>query len=256
MSLKKLILFNFICFALLFSVSCDKTTTEDFISEKLSDYLPTIEGKYITYRVDSTVFTNFGTVIETHKYQVKHEVDTQITDNLGRPSYRIFRYIRDSAGVQPWSPNGTYFITPLADQIEVIEENFRIIKLHLPLRLNYNWKGNKYLATEPYAPKFEFSNDFDMQEWDYVYDQFESSTNIGSQTVNDVWTVFHMDDSFNAPVTDPGVTGSKTLSIEKYAKSIGLVQRDYVLWEYQPPRNGNPGYYVGFGNRMWMIDHN
>ena len=152
--------------------------------------------------------------------------------------------------------NGTYFITPLADQAEVIEDNLRFIKIHQPFRLNNNWKGNKYLSTEPYDPRFPFSNDDFMNDWDYSYDQFDATLSIDGQNLEDVYTVFHIDEALNAPVTDPNSIGLRTLSLEKYAKGIGLVYRDYVLWEYQPPANGISGFYTGFGIKMWIIDHN
>jgi hypothetical protein len=79
-----------------------KKETEEFKTEAIADYMPLAVGKYITYRLDSTVFTNFGRNEEIHKYRVKHVVDAQITDNLGRPSYRILRYLSDSLGHQPW----------------------------------------------------------------------------------------------------------------------------------------------------------
>ena len=44
--------------------SCSNKT-EPFVSEPLSDYIPLQTGKYITYRLDSLVFTNFGTVTNT-----------------------------------------------------------------------------------------------------------------------------------------------------------------------------------------------
>jgi len=91
--------------------SCNKK--EDYVTDSLSEYIPLSPGKYITYRLDSMVFTGFGRITEIHKYQVKHVIDKQITDNLGRPSYRVYVYIRDSAGLQPWLPAGnTYYITP------------------------------------------------------------------------------------------------------------------------------------------------
>src|SRR5258708_32183259 len=75
--------------------SCGKKT-EEYQSEPLSNYYPLSVGKYITYRLDSTVFTNFGHNTVVRKYQVKHVIESSTTDNLGRPSYRIYRYIRDS----------------------------------------------------------------------------------------------------------------------------------------------------------------
>lgn len=74
--------------------SCNEK--EEFVTEQLNEYIPLQVGKYITYRIDSLVFTNFGRTIETRRYQVKEQVDAQITDNLGRPSFRIYRYLRDS----------------------------------------------------------------------------------------------------------------------------------------------------------------
>jgi len=242
--------------AFIFSFISCKKETEEFKTEPIADYVPTTVGKYITYRIDSTVFTNFGTVTEIHRYQVKHVVDAQVTDNLGRPSYRIIRYLRDSLGTQPWVENGTYFITDLADQAEVIEDNLRYIKLHLPLKVNTDWKGNKYLSDDPYASLFSFNNDDDMNDWDYNIDSFDPSITIAGKTVNDVYSVSHIDDAFNAPVTDTRQGGWKTLSREQYAKNIGLVTRDLILWEFQPARSAQPAYYTGFGIKMWMIDHN
>ncbi len=124
--------------------SC-KTEKEEFTTDNISDYIVLTPGKYITYRLDSLVFTNFGRTTETHRYQVKDQVDALITDNLGRPSYRIYRYLRDSLGTTAWQPTGTYFITPLADQIEVIEDNLRVIKLHMPIKDGFSWGGNKFM---------------------------------------------------------------------------------------------------------------
>jgi len=255
MRAKQLILFLLPVLFLFILGSCKKKT-ENFETEALTDYIPVVVGKYVTYRIDSTVFTNRGRNIEIHYYQVRHVIEAAIEDNLGRPSYRVQRYLRDTAGTQPWVPGGTYFITPLFDQVEVIEDNLRFIKLHEPFRINYNWKGNKYLSAEPYYPQLQFSNDDNMNDWDFTYDQFDESTNINGQSLNNVYTVFQIDESLNAPVTDLNSFGSRSLSVEKYAKDIGLVYRDYILWEYQPPANGVSGFYAGFGIKMWMIDHN
>ncbi|MBL7745361.1 MAG: hypothetical protein JNN00_17945 [Chitinophagaceae bacterium] len=233
--------------------SCSKK--EEFVSEPISDYIPLQTGKYITYRLDSLVFTNFGSNTEIHRYQVKHEVDQQITDNLGRPSWRVFTYIRDSAGTQPWVPNGSYFITPTAQQTELIEDNLRVIKMHLPIREGFQWHGNSYMPDEPYGASYDFSNDIDIENWDFTYDVFESEWTYRNQTYGDVVTVEQQDESENAPVTNVGNYGYKNRSVEKYSKSIGLVYRQYELWEYQPNPSGTP-YTTGFGITLWMIDHN
>jgi hypothetical protein len=236
--------------------SCSNKT-EPFISEQLSEYIILEPGKYITYRLDSLVFTSFGVNVETHRYQLKHVVDQQITDNLGRPSWRINMFISDSTGTDAWNAYGTYMITPLNDQVEVIDDNLRIIKLHMPMREGFEWPGNSYLPFNPYSA-YDFSNDDDMTspDWNFSYESFEPSSFYRDQTYTDVWTVEQFDDANNIPLADPGNYGFKTEAMEKYAKGIGLVYRKYVFWEYQPNPSGVSPYNTGFGITMWMVDHN
>jgi hypothetical protein len=230
---------------------------EQFESEEISDYTNLTVGKYITYRIDSTVFPNFGRSTEVHKYQQKHVVDALVTDNLGRPSYRIYRYIRDSAGTTPWLSNGTYYITPVNDQLEVVEDNLRSIRLHIPMREGFTWKGNRFLSADPYGTLYNFSNDDNMNEWDFFYDNFETAFSYRNQVYTDVWTLECAEENYNVPITDPGAYAARTRSLDRYSKNIGLVYREYDMWEYQP-NPGQPGgpYKTGFGITMWMIDHN
>jgi hypothetical protein len=234
--------------------SCSEKT-EELETESLSDYLPLQPGKYITYRLDSLVLTDFGKSVETHSYQVKHVVDTEMKDNLGRTSYRVYRYIRNADGSGEWSNNGAYFITPLQTEIEVVEDNLRFIKLHAPVREGNNWKGNSYLHVDPY-PSYKYTLFGYMRNWEYIYDSFSSSFTHEGETYNDVWTVEQEDYAENYPVTEPARPGGKVRSVERYAKNIGLVYRDYVILEYEPNTTGPDPYYRGFGISMWMIDHN
>ncbi len=261
--LKRFVLFIFIA-ALVFS--CNKKDSfddTDFQKQRLTELIiPLQAGKYITYRVDSTVFLNFGRVTEIHKYQVKHVVDSTITDNLGRPSFRIFTYISDSTGTQPWQPNGSYFITVLDDQVEIIENNMRVIKIHLPVRDGNTWKGNTYLASDPYGSEYNFSNDDNMADWNFFFDGgIQSSVSIdGGNTYTDVYTITENDEV--DPVNDPSDYGSESISREMYSKNVGLVFRELTLWEQQPNPSGNPPnvtydpFRIGFGIKMWMVDHN
>jgi len=240
---------------LLFSLFSCTEKTEEFITEPLSDYLPLQPGKYITYRIDSLVFTNFQRNVETHSYQVKHEVDAEIKDNLGRPSYRIYRYLRNADGTGEWSNNGAYYVTPLSDRIEMIEDNLRFIKLHAPLREGFSWKGNSYLNLDPYE-SFKFTLSGYMEKWDYSYDSFSSSFEHSGIEYTDVWTVEEENYGENFPVTEPARAGGKIKAVEKYAKNTGLVYREYMIVEYEPNTSGPNPYYRGFGITMWMIDHN
>lgn len=238
----------------LFSCSDKK---EDLQLESVSDYIPVQVGKYITYRLDSLVFVDFQRDPETHSYLVKHVVDAQITDGQGNPSYRIYRYIKNADGSGEWNANGSYVITPFNNRIELVEDNLRFIKLQAPVREGTTWRGNTYLPTDPYdSYGFNFSNDDDIRTWDFYYQLFESSYSVNGETYADVWTVEQQDDFSNVPVADPESYGYKSRSVEKYSKGIGLVYREYELWEYQPNLSGPDPYYTGFGITMWMVDHN
>ncbi|MBS1575316.1 MAG: hypothetical protein JST09_08440 [Bacteroidetes bacterium] len=257
------IIITVLVLALLTFFSCKKQT-DNFSSAPLSDYLPLVVGKYITYRLDSTVFLNFGKKMEVHSYQVKYEVNAEVQDNLGRPAYRIYRYIRDTTGTQSWAPDNTFFITPLETQIEYTEDNLRFIKLHLPIKDGYSWKGNMYLPDEPYASLFDFQNDNNMQDWDYFYDgDPQPSETINGQTFTDVLSVKYQEIpdanlTDTIPMTEPFIVERSFLS-EKYSKNIGLVYKEYTMWDHQPNPTQNGGFDPftnGFSIKMWMIDHN
>jgi hypothetical protein len=243
--------------------SC-KTEKEEFITENIADYLPLTPGKYITYRVDSLVFPNFGRSTVTRKYQVKHLIDSKFIDVEGQTSYRVFTFIRDSVNTsswtaaQPWVSSGTYFITVKADQTELTEDNLRFIKLRMPMKEGYSWHGNKYLPDNPYdTAGYKFSNDDNMEDWDFYYDNFSPLFSYRNINYANVVTVEQQDESFNVPITTPTSYASRTRSVEKYSKSIGLVYREYELWEYQPNTTGSGGAFkVGWGLTEWMIDHN
>lgn len=246
--------------AVLFS-GCEKET-EILQPETLTDYLPAQPGKYITYQLDSTIFTNFGTATTIRSYQEKNEVDALMTDNLGRSSYRVFRFLRDVAGMQAWRPAGTYLITPTDNTIEVLENNLRYVKLTSPVKQDNSWRGNRFLPAEPYKDRYQFSND-DYQEgdksfpnWKYTYTGVNDTFAFKGQKITPVVTVLHIADSVNAPVTQPAAYGYRNHAVNKFAKGIGLVYEELTMWEYQPNPGGSGGYRTGFGVKRSMIDHN
>jgi hypothetical protein len=319
---------------------------DDFASDAVADYIPLTVGKYITYHVDSLVFTNFQREREIHSYQVKHVVAAQVTDNQGRLSYRIERYIRDAAGINPWAVNGNYMITVFDDRAEVIEYNLRFLRLLAPIKTGFSWKANKYLPSDPFESLgYSFSNDNGIKDWESTYTGINESIVLNQKPVNDVISILEIDE-YNIPDTiaiinnkaiipdSPNLSNSiwvrglatdtvdvvmpkndawkkitlanstaqallldtiytpaglsrnyeygiknwtfgknrdgdivdtavlvgptyasRFLCTEKYAKKIGLVAREYELWEFQPNLASTPTY-AGFGIRMWMIDHN
>lgn len=251
------------CLLLLLN-SCKRTETLETLS--LEELMPLQVGKYITYRLDSMVFTNSGKTTEIHRYRVKHAIERKDADNQNRPVWVVTTYITDSLGVGPWVANGTYTITPVDKRIEVTEDNLRVIKINLPARPGFVWKGNTYLPNRPYNPEFPISIDANMGLWESTYETVSGSETIGTNQLNDVTTIYHIDAAENVPLVTDTSFASRELSVEKYAKDIGLVYREFQLWENQPrPRTtGNPPNIIttydpvriGFGVKMWMIDKN
>jgi hypothetical protein len=252
--------------AVLFTTNSCKRTIEEYSTLTISELLPLKIGKSITYRVDSLIFINNGKSETINRYQMKHVVEWQSTDNLNRITWRVNVYQNDSTASGPWIPKGFYMVTPLAKSAEVIENNLRVIKLQLPARIGFNWRGNSYLPDRPYSETYATSVDENMDLWDFTYESIGESEKIGTQTIPDVTTILQVDESRNVPMTTDTLFASKEYSLEKYAKNIGLVYREHIIWENQPRQraSGTPPNIIvtydpvrlGFGVKMWMINKN
>lgn len=227
----------------LFFVSCKKTT-EELQTDLISDYAPLVVGKYITYQLDSLVFINFNSVSTVRSYQAKYQVDAQITDNLNRPAFRIVRYIRKAAG-DTFVPDATFMATNTGSSFEFVENNQRFIKLRIPIRDDYSWKGNVFIDTYSINSDFRF-----LDDWDYTYSNVGLVEN-GLETI----TVNQRDEVIGNP-SDLNSYSEVNTGMEKYAKGIGLVYRLFLHTEYQPPTPGRGGFYQGYGITLNMIDHN
>lgn len=238
-----LILFSAIIF------NACKKSTEDFKSASVSDYSPLIIGKYITYNLDSTIFINFGTKDTVIKYQVKHVVDALITDNLGRPAYRIIRYIRKTSA-NAWAPDNTFMAVPTTIAMEFIENNMRFLKLKAPIKNGYTWKGNTYIDTYSLNSDVKY-----LDDWDYTYDSVDVKLTLGALSIDSTLKVDQRDEIIGNP-SDQNSYSEINTGAEKYAKGIGLVYRNFLHVEYQPPTPGRGGYKQGYGVKLTMIDHN
>jgi hypothetical protein len=212
-------------------------------------------GKFIIYRVDSTLFTNSGRDTEHHFYQERHLVDSQVVDGLGRPSWRVFRSVRGLAGQDAWSPRGSYLITLNNGNLETLEDNLRFIRLAAPLHTGASWKGGRFLGTDPYRSLFLFGNDDNISDWDFTVSATDETVTINGQQYNKVTTINAVDESINVPITIPEAYGSRSLYEERYARGIGLVYQHYILWEYQP-NPGGTSYTAGFGVERSILLHN
>lgn len=225
---------------------------EQEVTSKLTplDYYPLAIGNYINYDLDSTVWKNFGTLKTIVSYKAQDRVIELSTDNLGRPSYRIHRYIRKTSS-EPWVFSHAYFVTHTKGTIELIENNQRFIKLAYPIRNGATWKGNAYFNTTSIDPDYRF-----MDNWNYTYDSVNMPLTLHSFSSDSTLKVLEADEFSGQDPNIPGTLfGEKTYSVEKYAKGVGLIYREYIHWVYQG-QEGRSGYYEGAGIKLTITGHN
>lgn len=244
---------------LLVTAGCKKTIT--YSAAPLTSYFQPLQvGKYVTYRLDSLNFYFYGQLDTLTSYLAKDSVEAAITDNQGRPSWMIQRYLTDTTGTQPWVPSMTYMVTYTVNTMQVVENNLRFIKLAFPITDGFNWTGNTYLPYNPYQDLFIFSDDshLSLGLWTYTYQNVNKPYQAGNFNYDSTVTVLQVNDSINVPIVDPSSFASKTYWAETYAKNIGLVYRHTEMWEYQPPTpNGTQaGYKIGFEMTLTLVDHN
>ncbi|RYE10493.1 MAG: hypothetical protein EOP51_33105 [Sphingobacteriales bacterium] len=236
--------------ALVFSLNACKDETDTLDTSTIEDYSPFVVGKYITYRLDSLVSVNFGAALETRTYQVKYSVDAAITDANNRPSFRIVRFMKKPGNV--WQADATFLATPTANGLEFVENNLRYIKLRLPIRDGYNWSGNTHIDTYSITSEVKY-----LADWDYTYDSVGVASTVGTFNLEDVIKVDQRDEIIGNPA-DPNSYSEINYSVEKYARGIGLVYRQFKHTEYQPPTGGGGGNFAEgtYGVTLTMIDHN
>lgn len=230
--------------------SCKKEN-DNFSSAVPADYYPLEVGKYITYALDSTVYyINFGKTESVIHYQAQDRVEEQLTDNIGRPAYRVQRYLRKDSS-QAWVPSNTFMAVPTETSVELIENNLRFLKLQLPIKQDFTWKGNSYLTPMAYDT-YDFGSDF-TADWDYVYDSVNVPLTLNSFTFDSTIKVAQRDEFLGEDPALPGTQyGERTYAVEKYAAGVGLIFKEFLHWEYQSVNKA----YKGFGVKLSIIDHN
>jgi hypothetical protein len=237
-------------------LGCNKT--DQLVTASIADYFPLQVGKYLTYRLDSSLYVNFGQRKEIRSSVMRDLVDAAITDNLGRPSFRIRRLLRNGADTSKWTEHSTYFVTPLQNSLELVENNLRFIKLQLPVRESFSWYGNRYLPVDMF-PQFGFNSTAhsDLNSWEYHYENVNLADTINGRVFTSITIASTITDSTGFPPKDLNAPAFKTVWQEKYGKGVGLISRNVSLEEFQPRTSTYPnGYYSGFALKQTLIDHN
>lgn len=221
--------------------SCNENTLYDI--DKGYDYFPIEVGKWMVYQADSTVWNKFRDTTYQVNFFVKEEIVGEYTDSEGRASIEIDRSYSNDA--KTWKKRDTWSASTSDTQVERVEENARFIKLAFPLLVGKKWKGNSYLneSTDILKPA-------DNWDWDYTVKSRSATYTNGNLSFNDVAEIEqHNSESLL----------QKTLSIEHYAKGVGLVSKELMLLKTDGenlngmwPDKTKEGYIY----RQRLIDHN
>lgn len=215
-------------FVLLFILAGCSKETETLNSASLADFYPLRTGTSLLYRLDSTVLAPFGTALVVKSYQAKDSVESTFTDNQGRLSYRIFRYIRDTAGKQPWSFASTHVATPTATGVEYVDNNLRFLKLQLPIRNDFSFKGHSYIDTKSLNSTVTY-----LDEWEYRYEKVGEPYTIKNTTFDSTITVLQHDETTPEGPFNPASYQQRNYGAEVYAKGVGLIYKEFLHWTWQ-----------------------
>ncbi|MBC7888648.1 MAG: hypothetical protein H7Z13_12275 [Ferruginibacter sp.] len=247
--MKRIVLYSGVLTVL--ALSACKKQTEEFLTASIEEYSPLVVGKFITYQLDTFKYLKFGVKDTIVTYQVKHVIDALINDNLGRPAYRIIRYIRKTPQ-QPWLPDNSFTTVNTGTSLEFIENNQRFLKLKLPVRDGYSWKGNTYIDTYSLNSTVRY-----LDDWDYMYEGINEPLNLGNIHLDSTLTVNQRDEVIGIP-SNPTSYSERNVGLEVYAKGIGLVYRKFLHTIFQPATPGVGAAYTddSYGVTFTMIDHN
>lgn len=169
------------------------------------DYFPIEIGHYVTYDVHEIIY-DLNSSDET--YQIKELIESEITDNLGRPSLRIERYKR-ATDADDWVIKDVWYSTRTPSNAEKIEENVRYVKMSFPVRTYQEWDGNLYNINS---------------EWLYYYDSIGDSRTINGLEFDETVKVFQRE-NFNLIEEEE--------AYEIFAKDVGLVYKKLVDLDFQ-----------------------
>jgi hypothetical protein len=228
-------------------IGCKKTDTLTPVT--INDIYPLQVGKNYYYRLDSTVLANLNQQLVVHSYNAKDSVDLQFTDNTGRRSYRIFRYIRDTFNLQAWQYTATYYATFDTNRVEYNDNNLRYVTLVNNVEDGNQWLGTQYINTT--AP-FDY-----LYNWTFQYQNSGQPYTVKKGVIQNTYTVLQQDEDTPDAPFDPNSYHEHSYSIEVYAKGIGLIYKDFLHWTWQPPTSTFNIYYQtgSFGVRLNLMDY-
>lgn len=193
-------------------VSCSEET-ETLNLDYGYDYFPIETGFWVTYQVDSVIYSSFAEGgVDTSSIELREDIVESFMDNEGRPAVTLERRIRPRNSQQAWEniiPTVWYMVRT-EDRAERIEGNLRFMNLTFPVLESRKWAGNTYINTD--ATELAIYAD-----WQYQYQEIGASRTINGLDFGE--TVRVIQNNYDDYV-------DKIYSEEVYAKGVGLVYKE------------------------------
>lgn len=131
---------------LLIGFSACKTNADDLDVpnyENGSKYYPLDSGIIRHYQVDSIAYDDNTGAIDTFRFVLEEEIIGTIVGQFQEPHWVIKRSVKKELS-QIWEPRASLFVLGTPNNLQVVEENNRFVKLVFPLGNTNTWNGNMY----------------------------------------------------------------------------------------------------------------
>ena len=186
-----------------------------------SEYFPLETGNTWIYEVDSIIYDNNGTKIDTFSHIVKEFISGTFEDNNGNTNYIIERYNKSG---NDWNLTDAWAAYINDKQAVRNEDNLIFIKLVFPIKKDITWDGNAYFDSENTIIRIAGEPIKMYEYWSYRYISTGEAEDIGENSYDDVATVEQV--NYENSI-------QKRYSIEKYAKGTGLIYKNMVILNTQ-----------------------
>ena len=204
-------------------------------------YFPLQIGKYVTYKVDSTIWIDSLCKQVNTTYQMRYAIADTFRDNMNRLSYVINVYEMQNKPSAPMNLQSTIEVTSTPSDLEYVQAQLRFIKLIFPITDGGAWSGNNLVATGDSDYTY-FNN------WNYNYQNYQQSFNNGLANFSNTVSVLEDNDSSAT---------SRTYYKEVYANNVGMVYREMTHWTFKRIDDTTVAKCKsGYSVIMRAIDHN
>ena len=191
------------------------------------NYFPDQAGRYIVYNVDSVFYNgNYSPARkDSFKFQIKEKIESIFTDNQGRPTMRLERYVKYYNKNIPysdvsWQLRDVWMQNKTLKTAEKVEENIRYVKLVFPANEDVVWNGN-------------INNTEDAEN--YKYNFIDQPRTIGNILFDSVLQVDQHSET-NLII--------QKIYEEKYARNTGMIYKRVINVDSQYPNEWNTNPFI------------